>query len=185
MMNNYLEKYKDSCITSLKHTSYDDSTTDYMCEFDHEILDFDKVVDLYVKENMNISGKLKSNDALLEKDGSYIMIEFKNGKLINNKGDEKKQEVVKLKEKNYDSVNILSFLKNESILELRGKLTYILVYNDEKNPLDYIKKRSHELSNKPYVRFGMNKFKDYLFNKVMVLTKDEFANEFLKIINQN
>ena len=78
------QELKD-CKSTLKKLSYDDKNKEYMIESDIEAIDFDKVKEIYVKNNLeNVNPNPKSNDALhFSEDGIWTFIEFKNG-VINN-----------------------------------------------------------------------------------------------------
>ena len=73
-------------FTSLKETSYDKTNSEYMTESQFQVVDFDKVKDVYTFKVSGLSSKkLRSNDALVilsegEKN-KFIFIEFKNGKI--------------------------------------------------------------------------------------------------------
>ena len=66
-----------------------------------------------------------SVDALLETDENIAFVEFKNGK-VNNRN---------IKDKIRDSLLLFCDLTKQTISDTRKNLDFIVVYNEEKNPL--------------------------------------------------
>lgn len=169
-------------IATLKETSKDEDHEVYMTESIRPVIHFDKVKEEYIKE-LKLVEIPKSNDALFDEDdkGSIVFVEFKNG-TINN---------YELRKKIYDSVLIFTDITSSSISSMRKTVKYILVYNDSKvtedrtevdkeifvepsESYDTIAKATSKYAKKPYVKFGVNVFKNYCFKDVRTCTKEEF-----------
>lgn len=88
------------CKASLKKTSLDENGNAakcYMTDSDLEVYDFDKVKERYVR-SFGLAQMPKSVDALTSSvSGEFCLIEFKNGKLDKDKGEE-------VRRKAYDSL---------------------------------------------------------------------------------
>lgn len=199
------QELKD-CKSTLKKLSYDDKNKEYMIESDIEAIDFDKVKEIYVNNNLeNVNPNPKSNDALhFSEDGIWTFIEFKNG-VINNSVN------FEINKKIYDSLLILfdiNFDNSEikfknNISFTRKNMNYILVYNKEKynekqktrqtedgirrqkeclqysKSRDVLKKSIFKLAGEKLILFGLDQFKGYFFNEVNTYTKDEFEENFI------
>lgn len=175
---------------SIKELSFDSSANEFMVHTPVQAIDFDSVKDQFVSSmGKRECSAPKSNDALyIDELGNYYFIEFKNGKNIQtSKGR------YELMQKNYDSVFILAFLLSEKIETLREKLQYILVYNEEKHDKEQLNERPVQESrerdnigksmfkkvNSPFIRFGQDFFKGYLFSEVFTLNREEFQEMFV------
>lgn len=178
-------------IATLKETSKDNNHEVYMTESMRPVINFDKVKDEYVKE-LNLPKIPQSNDALFAEDekGYIVFVEFRNGAV-------KEYEVRK---KIYDSVLIYSDITSSSISSMRETVKYILVYNEGKaaksktedmkdtfvepsESYDTIAKGTSKFAKQPYVKFGVNIFKNYCFKDVQTYTKEEF-DDYLKQIGR-
>lgn len=169
-------------ISSLKETSKDDNHEVYMTESLRPVINFDKVKYEYVKD-LKLAKIPQSNDALFAEDekGNIVFVEFRNGAV-------KEYEVRK---KIYDSVLIYSDITSSSISYMRETVKYILVYNEGKitesrtegkkerlvgssESYDIIAKVTSKYAKQPYVKFGVNIFKNYCLKDVYTFTKEEF-----------
>lgn len=176
-------------ITTLKETSKDDDHEVYMTESVRPVINFDKVKDEYIR-GLGLAIIPQSNDALFEDDekGDIVFVEFRNGAV-------KEFEVRK---KIYDSVLIYSDITSSSISSMRKTVKYILVYNEGKEAksrtedvketfvepsesYDTIAKGTGKFAKQPYVKFGVNIFKNYCFKDVRTYTKEEFEAYLKKI----
>ncbi|WP_297712354.1 hypothetical protein [Clostridium sp.] len=194
-------------ISTLKDVSYDNDNNEYMTNSNLKVIDFDKVKENYIKNNMsNVKPNPKSNDALyLSKDGVWTFIEFKNGSIRNN-------IVFDINKKIYDSLFILFDIDfknseiefNNTISFSRSNINYILVYNkkkyDQNGPTglcdegikrqksslqqsksrDYLSKRLFSHAKENFILFGLDQFKGYFFKEVFTYTKEEFEKNFVE-----
>ena len=180
-INNY-EIFKSN-LSTLKEISKDDSeaVVEYMTESILPIVNFDGVKTEYLK-SFHLSDELaKSCDGLLCLNNKDILIEFKNGKNV---------KAAEIKIKIEDSFFILTkIVTNNEILEIKNKGIFILVYNDNKNPItkqqikqkdieeasssQYIKQYIFKKSGKEFIRYGLEKFEKY-FNKVHTYCQEDF-----------
>lgn len=186
-------KYKDNKFfykskTTLKEVSYDDANDEYMVELEIDVIDFDKVKELYCS-SLKLSESPKSCDALLIDEKNSVFIEFKNGEV----------DTYDIRKKIYESLLIFSDITGCTIGETRKKLDYILVYNEESNnknrghrdfiknnipsspSLDFIASSISRFANKKIVKFRVNDFQTFLFRNVNTYTKEEFRDLILKI----
>lgn len=126
-----LEHFSDE-LTSLKETSYDEDNDAYLTNLDVIVYDFDKIKERYVKElktclSLSSIPSFRSNDALYNKNGKLIFIEFKNGCITSSKGKEE------IRSKISESLLILTDILDAKLKEIRKLACYILVYNQDKN----------------------------------------------------
>jgi len=178
----------NSSICPLKETSKDnnDGADFYMTNSMLNVVNFDMAKDKYIK-GLKISETAKSIDALyVSNDGDMYFIEFKNGKV---NSDEKRRVKLKI----LSSLLILTDIVDASISYTRQNLSYILVYNETKNPRktknndsqgspsrteigEYFMKKGKE----KYIRFGFGRFKNLYFKDVFTVTEEKFENDFVK-----
>lgn len=165
-----VEVFRDN-LSTLKETSCDSNgkETEYMVNSEVQVVNFDKVKDSYIRSLKPVITP-SSNDALyLGRDNNLYFIEFKNGKL-----DHKQKS--KLYYKIYDSLLIFTDIIGENISYCRKNLSYVLVYNEEKNSKAEIAQHITRKANLPFVRFGLERFANVYFKDVLTYTKNEFEN---------
>lgn len=168
-------------ISTLKDTSLDDDNDIYMTECEYQAIDFDGVKDNYV-DGRHIKPNPSSNDALLIIEGKAFFIEFKNRDM--------KKEIFKVKKKIYESVPILNDIIDAQISSTRKELEYILVYSEAKNSTNEEEKNQHKKSlnaiqksisakaKVEFIRFDLERFKNFFFKDVHTYTEKEF-DDFL------
>ncbi|MEB3060633.1 hypothetical protein VJJ74_05670 [Parvimonas micra] len=162
-------------IISLKHSSYDNKNNCHMTSDNMEVIDFDKVKREYLN-NIGLSEECaKSVDAIIDFNGNFILIEFKNGKMKN----EKKT----VKEKIKDSLLIFGDIIGKTISSIRNDTKFILVYNESKNSKIEISKRVSYLAGEEIIRFDLEKYKGLYFQEIHTYTEKEFENYIKKICN--
>ncbi|MBD5524271.1 MAG: hypothetical protein HDR04_07610 [Lachnospiraceae bacterium] len=182
---NNIEIFKNN-IVALKETSWDKDgdCPGYMTDSSIQVINFDKVKEAYIK-NMGLSSTPCSNDALYIGDNEKIyFIEFKNGVVKNKK-------VFNVYNKIYDSLLIFNDIVQENISFCRENVSFILVYNEGKNPNGEnttndgesskikIGKYFYAKAKKKYVRFGLERFEKIYFRDVYTYTEKEFEDDFL------
>ncbi len=186
MINNILQEYK----CTLKEASKDPANNEFMTQSTLEVINFDAVKDEYCKD-LCLKEPPKSNDALFINNNNYYFIEFKNGKVEG-------KDIFDIRQKNFDSLLILTDIICKGISFTRQNLTYILVYNEKKNTFDNeqiqdpppsiigIGKHFAETTAKEnYIRFGLDKFKKLYFKEVFTYTEEEFKNNFVRKYDLN
>ena len=183
--------------TTLKKISFDSNNDFHMTNSELEVIDYDLFTKKYCENNFIRC--ISSNDGLyLAENGKMIFIEFKNGGISNVQAN--------IKIKCLTSFIILSDIVKLSRIELKEKLSYILVYNEDKNILSEKEKSKldmeiihdhkrcfgvNELIEKSgrflysnlkeeYIRFGLNNLKGFIFNEVHTYTEEEFEKKFIK-----
>lgn len=162
-------------IISLKDASYDDKNNCYMTLDNMEVIDFDKVKREYLN-NLGLSEECsKSVDAIIDFNENFILIEFKNGKMKNEKKD--------VKEKIKDSLLIFGDVIGETVSSIRNDAKFILVYNasknESKNSKIEISKRVSHLAREEIIRFDLEKYKGLYFQEIHTYTEKEFE-EYIK-----
>lgn len=169
-----LKKYE----TTLKETSKSEPESgeiSYMTESQVKAIHFDHVVHDYVRE-FHLSKIPAFNDALLEQSGEYYFMEFKSGSLR----DRKKMSEVK--RKIYESLLIFCDICKTTISFSRQHMTYVLVYEPEKNQqaLTGIMNAVGNLAKRPADIFGLQgQFKNVYFKEVHVLSGAELDHNFV------
>lgn len=176
--------------STLKETSLDSSSSEYMTQSEIVVIDFDMVKKEYEKKiglPYNEDGYACSVDAIFCSDERITFVEFKNGNMKNQKNN--------VKNKLRDSLLIFGAITNQNISFTRENIDFILVYNGEKNPIPHQeqKKISHELSaitslgksiskrgNQKLILFGLEKFEKLYFRQVYTFTQKEFEQYLIK-----
>lgn len=187
-----LEIFKKN-ISTFKETSLDDCDGNkiYMTESPKKVINFDTVKDDYVRD-MRLSDIPCSSDALhIGNNEKYTFIEFKNGKMNN-------QKVYDVYYKIYDSLLILIDISDKNISYFRNHLNFILVYNEGKNKdCRGIDKQEVQISpskiaigkyfyeekaKKKFIRFGLDRFEKLYFKEVFTYNEKEFEEKFLNSV---
>lgn len=181
--------------TTLKESSFDKDNKEYMTESSLIVYDFDKIKDDFATINGQCKNcKPRSVDALYcENDSKIYFIEFKNGKLYDDKHSNKKEaNKGKIREKFYDSIIIYSRLKNITLNKLVNKAIFVLVYNEEKNKgiqgsqgisqtssYNNLNKVINRIAKTNPSTFGFNKFIKFICNDACLYTEKEFQEKFV------
>jgi len=183
-MINQIKILSDS-ISTMMETSKCTSSGTVMTESQLCVVNFDDVKKSYIKK-LSVPEMPKSSDALFtDKKGGMYLIEFKNGVM-----DTEKIYAVRLKI--FDSLLILTDILEKGVSTTRQSLNYILVYNENKNPL---KKENDEVQNskskrqikkhylakgkKRLIEWSLARFEGLYFKNVYTITKDEFQSDFV------
>lgn len=186
-----LNRYKifNANVDTLHNLSVDNSTPpreEFVTGSQLLAVDFDHVKDEYTR-NLHITNESSDSvDALINIRGVSTFVEFRNGKIVEKK---------KIRNKARDSLLILCDIANKHIGYTRQYMNFILVYNAAKNPmttderqmisedyglepgngsLEYICRQLTKLSNKKFVRFGLELLQTMYFKDVYTFTKKEF-----------
>lgn len=168
-------------LCTLKKASRDDSKNSNMCESKVEVVNFDKIPNIYSKGNgwKNVPN---SNDALYVDDNKWYFIEFKNGKVVK----------ANIYRKIYDSLIMLIELGIIPDFEFaRKNMIYILVYNSEKYdkvPESPAREANYsyflKLASQEKKMFDIEKFEKYLFNETHTYTKVMFEEKFVAVMEK-
>lgn len=180
-----------SNISTFQETSKDTDGEVPSCMTDSHVnvINFDKVKECYIK-GMELSKIPCSNDVLyINRSGHFYFVEFKNGEM-------KKEKIFNVYNKIYDSLLIFNDIIGENISFCRNHVTFILVYNESKNPdgNNHVKnedcskaeiaKHFFKKAKKKYVRFDLERFHKIYFHEVFTYTEKEFADLFLADIEK-
>ena len=179
----------------LSEISIDNSQKDSpvaMVESDFKIINFDRV-----KEDSN--NLLESCDGLFLHGEEAIFVEFKNGVIKYDCTDDThacpnelciKRQDSYVKTSNKLNTNKIWLKLSDSLIlffqkkdfpagYLKENVRYILVYNEEKNPLVKIKRNVSKKAKQGIVLFGLSRYKKVI-KDVKTFTKEEFVSFFLK-----
>lgn len=116
----------------------------YMTDSDIMAISFDKAKEEYAKR-CHLKVMPTSNDALFQVNKRVFFIEFKDGNIgyeLQKNGDSRLADIER---KIYDSLFLFCDITDQHISDTRKYMTYILVYNHEKNE-DYIQGDSGKTS---------------------------------------
>ena len=197
MPTNTYNQLLTNCRATFKDTSYDPTNAEYMTESRTITVNYDQAKNDYVKA-LGLSESPKSCDALyLHHNGTYYLVEFKNGGIDNLKCYEIKMKIL-------DSLLILLDQMNKTISFSRENLSYILVYNEGRNHTSrmYNQVDSSRVSAMPqlgptspgqvdiskfvsnragehFIRFGLKRYESIYFKAVYTYTKKEFQDHFI------
>ena len=175
--------------SNLKELSKDTSEQDnikYMTHSKLPAVNFDDVKTAHINSLGMTEELATSVDALVDLPDGHVFIEFKNGKMGNQKR--------KVKDKIRDSLLIFGEITGKNIDYTRRNMDFILVYNIEKNPLPHqIEKNSVQESvsrnligsylakkgGKELILFDLARFEKLYFRQVHTYSQSEFE-DFLK-----
>ena len=179
-------KILKECTSNLKELSKDTSmpeTECYMTESTEQAVDFDKVKTRYLNSLGLLEENASSVDGIICRDDDIIFIEFKNGSMRNEKR--------KVKDKIRDSLLLFGDITGIGISHMRKYGTFILVYNEGKNPLTDQEKRARgvgesspslikiaryfsDKAEEEFIRFDLERFKKLYFKNVYTYSKERF-----------
>lgn len=175
-----------NCMSELKELSRDSSKSEpdcYMTESAFMAINFDKVKTRYLNDLKLSEESASSVDGILQNDNEIIFVEFKNGKMKNEKS--------KVRDKIRDSLLIFCDITQSTISDIRKFGTFILVFNEEKNPISQqgkgeinpqetapslVKIAEHfsDKAKEEFIRFGFEKYKKFCFKEVHTYSKERF-----------
>lgn len=188
---------------TMQEASLDTDKNQTMTDRKIKVFRFDDIKDWYVKKAIpKVNPEPKSNDALWITEQGSTFIEFKNGKIDSVMNCE-------IIEKIYDSLLILFDISNildgdRNISYTREHMDYVLVYNpeciktetkqdqkgkdrqlQESTSREIIGKLVNKRANQSYIKFGLDKFRGYLFREVYTLSPGEFEKFVQKRVGGN
>lgn len=173
--------YSDK-LTSLRQTSLDVTSDEYLTDLDIQVYNFDDIKEAYVSDVRvslsSIASTFRSNDALYNKNGKLIFIKFKNGCITSGRAKEE------IRSKISESLLILSDILDSTLKEIRNICYYVLVYNKEKNELFENQRRyptyllGNRLAHLAGANFLINGFDRYrvFFHEVYTINENELEN---------
>lgn len=175
-------------MCSLRDTSKDnhDGNDIFLTDSMIPVVNFDEVKNEYVK-GLKAKEAPSSNDALYANGEDLFFIEFKSGDIP--------RKVYEIRRKIFESLLIFTDIVNVGVSYTRANMSYILVYNEEKNPLS--EKEQKEMQNsqsrvdigtyfwekkakKHYIRFDLERFEKLYFKNVYTVTQTEFEKRFVE-----
>ena len=194
-----------SNIITLHQASFDSDGKAYMTESTLPCFDFDGIKEWYIKEKIpNVKPSPASNDALLIGENGMVFIEFKNGKIDNAENNRIIQKIYDSLLILFDRAVDMGWFREDfqaDISYTRNHMEYVLVYNEEKYASrfptaqtkkgmerqklqasvcrDKINKYVRRRGNRALVKFGLDRFRGYVFKEVYTLTESEFNAEFI------
>ena len=178
-----------SCLSNLREISMDTAHDEVMTELLLPTYNFDKVKCLYTNQLLKSEESCSSCDGILWGKNLKVLREFKNGNKIQRKD-------IHLKILN--SLLILCDINSCSISDLRTELIFILVYNEENNPITSQEIRQYEnqcndevqesinrniigryfckMAKSEFVRYDLLKYKGLYFKDVHSYNQYEFES---------
>lgn len=183
-----------ACKTTLKEVSLDKHSAnpgeiEFMTNSLLPVFNLDQFKDSYFNR-LSCSSVARSVDALyVDSTGRGTLIEFKNGYI----DKAKSYEILK---KVYDSLFMLGDRCNFHASTARKELSFILVYNKEKNyeaenykPGEPKREKHYDefvdsmskLAESNIKKFRVNALEGYCLNEVKTFSQDEFENEFVSL----
>lgn len=176
-----------STLKECSEDNSDGSTIKFMTESQIEAVNFDKFKTKYTNDLRLSEECAASADALLQTDTGLAFVEFKNGK-VNNRN---------VKDKIRDSLLLFCDFTQKTISYTREHVDFIVVYNEEKNPLpNQYKKQTTadapsrtEISryflgkgNQELILFDLERYQHLYFREVHTYTKEQFGNYIEKTL---
>lgn len=145
----------------------------YMTESSIDAIDFDHVKTEYTNRLKLSEESASSVDALACIGSNCVFVEFKNGNM--------QSEKRKVKNKVRDSLLVLCDIIKRDISFTRENMSFILVYNKEKNTHPHntnsrcaISEHIMKQANIEEIRFGLDIFQTLYFKEVHTYNEDEF-----------
>lgn len=175
-------------LKELSKDNSDKANIVYMTNSEMLAVDFDQVKTQYAN-GLGLSEEVASScDAITYHTSHVTFIEFKNGNMKNAKAN--------VKSKIKDSLLIFCDLTNTKIADTREKVDFILVYNQQKNPVsnqeknsiadsksrDAIAKYFLAKGKQELIRFDLERFQKLYFRKVHTYTEEEFEKHFVNLL---
>ena len=177
-----------STLKECSEDNSDGSTIKFMTESQIEAVNFDKFKTKYTNDLRLSEECAASADALLQTDTGLAFVEFKNGK-VNNRN---------VKDKIRDSLLLFCDFTQKTISYTREYVDFIVVYNEEKNPLpnQYKKQMTADApsrteisryflgkGNQELILFDLERYQHLYFRKVHTYTKEQFGNYIEKTLS--
>lgn len=160
--------------------SFDNSKTPGVSMYSNskKAIYFDRVKDNYISS-------FNSCDALMINSSDIVFVEFKNGCLefTNVSSSEEQEEHRKCANKNLkldlylkisESVLLLSHLSDALFSDIRSKVSFILVYNKQKNPTKKIHTHTNQLAKRQSWLGITDRYSNKLLKSVKLMTVEEF-----------
>jgi len=158
----------------------------YMTESNLEVIDFDAVKREYMRGIISSESPTSCDALFVDNRGKYYLIEFKSGYISKTKSYEIWLKIL-------DSMLIALDILNKGISFSREAMSFILVYNEGKNPQDafgdgmqvsdsrtaiaehFIERKAK----KKYIRFNLERFEKLYFKDVYTYSEEAFESEFV------
>ena len=163
----------DSCIETLKETSWDEDNDIYVSTSELEVYNFDKVKEKYYENPKLDEGKMiASCDTLyFHNENEIYLVEFKNMALSKLAEGTKKREV---KDKNIDSLFIYQDIVGCGISQTRETVHFILVYDDAKTE---IRNKQRERSGQKIKELDLSKYEGICYKRCLKLSSNKFQQD--------
>lgn len=155
-----------NCIKTMKESSNDEASAEYVTECGEEVVDFDLFTDKFFRYFDKSPRVPESVDSMCKIDGEWYLIEFKNGEV------RRKNIYAKL------AHSLLVLMRNESmsIDEAVRSINFILVLNKSK---DYIADCIMARAGEERVLYNLKQFQGCYFKEVHTFSKRRFE-EFIE-----
>ena len=183
-LDDYWQFNNSKVFMTLRETSADDSDKNciqYMTASLARVICFDLVKREYLNSHgmseesaMSIDALFQINTASKEDDFIY-MVEFKNGEILSRDIERKAR----------DSVLIYQSITGTQLEDTRKHVNFILVYNDQKHPMNYRDKRALAKASQgreDFSRFGLHHLRGFCFKRVFVFDQNQFEKRIVPLI---
>jgi hypothetical protein len=195
MMVGYLEKYKvqTDIETTLKQASYNSQGGNFMCNSELPVVNMDKFAKksyrkIILPNSISEDDTINTADAfLIDKGNKWYFIEFKDGIVKKEKGSILKKaysNMYAVLDILYDMRNTESsygqFLYDSPMQFIKKNVSYVFVFNSEKNPEHVLQERNHMMKQEHYTAVFMERLKGYIYHEAYAMSEQSFQNEFVK-----
>ena len=183
-LNDYWILNSRRVLSTMREVSVDDSNAaekEYMTDSNAEVINFDLVKREYMNSLRMSEEGAKSVDGLFQAkndsldDAAIYMIEFKNGN-IENRDIERKVR---------DSVLIFQSITGTQLEDTRKNVTFVLMYNSEKQTLNYRDMRAMAKANQgraEFCLFGLAHLRGFCFKNVFAYSQQEFEKKIVPLV---
>lgn len=168
-LKDFDEFKENGAMKTLKATSLNSNSDNYMTNNEMLVVDFDKAKTNYCNKLKKSEEYASSADALCKTvyEDKFYLIEFKDGDF----------EPKEIRKKAVDSVYLISGITDKSVNFIRENITFVLVYNGNVKQLDSRQKRALALASRgreDYAIWGLGKLRGFYYDDVKVYEKKEF-----------
>lgn len=168
---------KQAYLQPLSKVSLDDSKTVSLVDTDDILYNFDGIKK-YLCKQLQRREEAASCDGLLERDGTYYFLEFKNQ-------PSKKVDAAQLARKAFQSFHLfrLAFEQEMSVDESREHLVLLIIYQDSEDDVSFekLRRKVHGLANMPErdpILFDLRRVHGKLYREIYTMPRSEFMADW-------
>ena len=172
---------KEIYLRSLREVSTDDAKGVAFIDADNQVYNFDKIAK-YLTKQLQAKQAVASCDGLLERDGEYYFLEFKNQPQAN-------IDTAQLARKAFQSFQLfrLAIDQESNVDATVSQLTLFVIYADtgEDESFEGVRGKVHQLAKMEEaapILFGLRKVKNKLYKEIYTISKPEFMSTWYPIL---